>query len=159
MAIGQSLTITPMQIAQVYAMVANDGVSVEPRLLAKWSDDEGKIHRPAAPRGRRVLPADVAKTLRSMLRSVVTEGTGTLAAVPHYEVAGKTGTARRAVEGVGYSGHYASFVGMLPAKSPRVVIAVALDNPVPYEGGLAAAPVFAQVATDAVRILRITPDR
>jgi cell division protein FtsI (penicillin-binding protein 3) len=158
MAIGQSLTITPMQIAQVYAMVANDGVSVEPRLLSRWVDAKGSEHRPAEPRGRRVLPTDVARTLRSMLRTVVTDGTGKLAAIPHYQVAGKTGTARRAVEGVGYSGYYASFVGMLPAASPRIVIGVALDNPVPIEGGLAAAPVFSQVAKDAVRILRIAPD-
>jgi cell division protein FtsI (penicillin-binding protein 3) len=159
MAIGQSLSITPMQIAQAYAMVANDGVSVEPRLVSRWVDPKGAEHRPADPRGRRVLPTDVARTLRSMLRSVVTDGTGTLAAIPHYEVAGKTGTARRAVEGVGYSGYYASFVGMLPAKAPRIVIGVALDNPVPIEGGLVAAPVFSQVAKDAVRILRLAPDR
>jgi cell division protein FtsI (penicillin-binding protein 3) len=158
MAIGQSLTITPIQIAQVYAMVANDGVSVEPSLLAKWTDSDGKVHKPAAPRAHRVLPADVARTLRSMLRSVVTEGTGKLAAIPHYAVAGKTGTARRAVEGLGYSGYFASFVGMLPAKDPRIVIGVALDNPTPIEGGLAAAPVFSQVAKDAVRILRVAPD-
>lgn len=158
MAIGQSLSVTPLQIAQVYSMVANDGVSVTPRLVDRWVDAKGREHRPDDARPRRVLPADVAKTLRSMLRTVVTEGTGTLAAVPHYEVAGKTGTARRAVEGLGYSGYFASFVGMLPAKEPRVVIGVALDNPVPIEGGLVAAPVFSQVAKDAARILRVPPE-
>lgn len=158
MAIGQSLTITPIQIAQVYAMVANDGVSVEPRLLERWTDADGKEHEAAEPRGRRVLPTDVARTLRSMLRSVVTDGTGKLASIPHYEVAGKTGTARRAVEGVGYSGYYASFVGMLPASRPEIVIGVAIDNPTPIEGGLVAAPVFSQVAKAASRILRMSPD-
>jgi cell division protein FtsI (penicillin-binding protein 3) len=158
MAIGQSLTITPIQIAQVYAMVANDGVSIEPRLLARWTDANGKEHASAEPRARRILPADVARTLRSMLRSVVTDGTGKLAAIPHYQVAGKTGTARRAVEGVGYSGYFSSFVGMLPAANPEIVIGVALDNPTPIEGGLVAAPVFSRVAKDAARILRITPD-
>ncbi len=158
MAIGQSLTITPIQIAQVYAMVANDGVSVEPRVLERWTDASGKEHEAAEPRARRVLPTDVARTLRSMLRSVVTDGTGKQAAIQHYQVAGKTGTARRAVEGVGYSGYFASFVGMLPAASPEIVIGVALDNPTPIEGGLAAAPVFARVAKDAARIMRITPD-
>ncbi len=157
MAIGQSLTITPLQIAQAYAMIANDGVLVEPRLVSSWVDPQGKEHRPDATRKRRVLPADVAITVRDMLRSVVTEGTGKLAAVPGYEVAGKTGTARRAVEGVGYSGYFASFVGMVPAKRPEIVIGVALDNPVPIEGGLAAAPVFAEVGKDAVRILRMHP--
>lgn len=159
MAIGQSLTITPIQIAQVYAMVANDGVSIEPRLLERWTDADGKVHEADEPRARRVLPTDVARTLRSMLRSVVTDGTGTLAAIPNHEVAGKTGTARRAVEGLGYSGYFASFVGMVPARSPEIVIAVAIDNPTPYEGGLAAAPVFSQVAKDAARIMRMAPDR
>jgi cell division protein FtsI (penicillin-binding protein 3) len=158
MAIGQGLSVTPMQITQVYAMLANDGVSVTPRLIEKWVDAKGREHHPATARPRRVLPVDVTRTLRSMLRSVVAEGTGALAAIPHYDVAGKTGTARRAVEGVGYSGHFASFVGMFPAKAPRIVIGVALDNPVPIEGGLAAAPVFSQVAKDAARILRIPPD-
>jgi cell division protein FtsI (penicillin-binding protein 3) len=126
--------------------------------VSRWVDPKGTTHRPDEPRGRRVLPTDVARTLRSMLRSVVTDGTGKLAAVPHYDVAGKTGTARRAVEGLGYSGYFASFVGMLPASAPRIVIGVALDNPVPIEGGLAAAPVFSQVARDAARILRIRAD-
>jgi cell division protein FtsI/penicillin-binding protein 2 len=157
MAIGQSLSVTPLQIAQAYSMIANDGVSVEPRLTSSWVDPQGQLHRPDPPRGRRVLPADVAITLRDMLRSVITEGTGKLAAVPGFEVAGKTGTARRAVEGIGYSGYFASFVGMLPAKAPKLVIAVALDNPVPIEGGLAAAPVFTEVARDAARILRLKP--
>jgi cell division protein FtsI (penicillin-binding protein 3) len=157
MAIGQSLAVTELQIAQIYAMLANDGISVEPRLVQSWVDPQGKRHTPEATRSRRVLPAQTAKALRTMLKSTVTEGTGKLAAVPHYEVAGKTGTARRAVEGVGYSGYMSSFVGMLPANDPKIVIGVVLDNPVPIEGGLAAAPVFSEVAKDAVHILRIQP--
>ena len=158
MAIGQSLAVTPLQLAQVYAMVANDGVSVEPRLVSGWLDPQGKVHNPDEPRRRRVLPQSVARTLRDYLGTVVSEGTGRQAAVPGFHVAGKTGTARRAVEGVGYSGHTASFVGMIPAKAPRLVIAVVLDNAVPIEGGLSAAPVFSEVAGDAVHILRILPD-
>jgi cell division protein FtsI (penicillin-binding protein 3) len=92
-----------------------------------------------------------------MLKSTVTEGTGKLAAIPHYEVAGKTGTARKSVEGVGYQGYMSSFVGMVPADSPQIVIGVVLDDPNPIEGGLAAAPVFSEVGKDAVHILRIRP--
>lgn len=157
MALGQSLAVTELQIAQVYAMIANEGVSVQPRLIANWIDPEGKRHVPDAARARRVLPPDTARTLRSMLKSTITEGTGQLAAVPHYEVAGKTGTARKLVEGLGYQGHMSSFVGMLPANAPRLVIGVVLDDPVPIEGGLVAAPVFSQVAKDAVHILRMQP--
>lgn len=157
MAIGQSLAATELQIAQIYAMIANEGVSVEPRLVDGWTDPQGRRHEPQAPRTRRVLPPDVASTLREMLKSTVTEGTGKLAAVPHYEVAGKTGTARKAVEGVGYRGYMSSFVGMIPADDPQLVIGVVLDNPSPIEGGLSAAPVFSAVAGDAVHILRIPP--
>lgn len=157
MAIGQSLSVTQLQLAQIYAMIANDGVMIEPRLVSGWIDPEGDTHRPDEARQRRVLPPDVASQLRKMLVRTVTEGSGKLAAVPHHEVAGKTGTARRAVEGIGYSGHIASFVGMFPASDPELVIAVTLNNPVPIEGGLVAAPVFSKIATDAAQILRIRP--
>jgi cell division protein FtsI (penicillin-binding protein 3) len=157
MAIGQSLSVTQLQLTQIYAMIANDGVSIEPRLVSGWIDPEGESHRPDEARRRRVLPPDVARTLRDMLKRTITEGTGKLAAVPHHVVAGKTGTARKSVEGVGYQGHMASFVGMVPADAPQLVIAVTLDDSFPIEGGLAAAPVFAEIAQDAVQILRIRP--
>ena len=80
-----------------------------------------------------------------------------LAKIPGYTVTGKTGTASRLIEGVGYRGYMASFFGMFPAARPEIVIGVVLDNPVPSEGGLAAAPVFAEVGQEAARILRIRP--
>ena len=157
MAIGQGLSVTALQIAQVYATIANDGVSVEPRLVSGWVDRNGLSHDASSARSHRVIPQNISRELRDMLRNVVAEGTGVNATVPGYDVAGKTGTARKSVEGVGYQGYYASFVGMLPARAPQLVMAVVLDDAVPYEGGLAAAPVFAQVAKEAVRILRIAP--
>lgn len=157
MAIGQSLSVTPLQVAQVYATIANNGVVVEPRLVSGWVDSRGETHRIGESRRRRVLPTDVARTIRDMLTSVVTEGTGTRAQIPGYTVSGKTGTASRAVTGLGYSGYMASFVGMIPAETPKIVIGVVLENPSPNEGGLAAAPVFAEVAKEAVRLLRIPP--
>ena len=157
MAIGQGLSVTPLQVAEVYAMLANDGVAIEPRLMSGWVDPEGHKHMAPEPRARRVLPADTASELRQMLKAVVTDGTAKAAAVPGYQVAGKTGTARRAVPGQGYEGYFGSFIGMIPADAPQLVIGVALNNPSPKEGGLSAAPVFAQVAKDAVRILRIDP--
>jgi cell division protein FtsI (penicillin-binding protein 3) len=155
MAIGQGLSVTALQIAQVYSTIANDGVMVEPRLVSGWVDRNGVAHNASDARSHRVIPQQIARELRDVLRNVVAEGTGKNAIVAGYDVAGKTGTARKSVEGVGYRGYYASFVGMLPARAPKLVMAVVLDDSTPYEGGLAAAPVFAQVAKEAVRILRI----
>ncbi len=157
MAIGQGLSVTPMQLAQLYATIANDGLLVDPRLVSGWIGPDGKRHALQEPRRRRIIPAYVAKTLRSMLKSVVTDGTGTLAKIPGYTVSGKTGTASKFVEGVGYRGYMASFVGMFPADRPEIVIGVVMDNPAPNEGGLASAPVFAEVGQEAARILRIRP--
>ena len=157
MAIGQGLSVTPMQLAQVYATIANDGLLVDPRLVSSWVDPSGTSHPLQDARKRRIIPADVASTLRDLLTGVVSGGTGIRAAIPGYSVAGKTGTASKLIEGVGYRGHMASFFGMFPAKAPKLVIGVVLDDPVPNEGGLAAAPVFAEVGKEAARILRIRP--
>jgi cell division protein FtsI (penicillin-binding protein 3) len=156
MAIGQSLSVTILQLTRAYATIANDGVDIEPRLVSGWVDPKGRPHAPPASRQRRVVEADVARTLRDLLRSVVSEGTAQRAAVPGFEVAGKTGTAQKPFPG-GYRGHVSSFVGMVPASKPDIVIGVTLDDPVPVEAGLVAAPVFAQVAKVAVRILHIAP--
>jgi cell division protein FtsI (penicillin-binding protein 3) len=156
MAIGQGLAVTSLQVAMVYQTVANDGVQLEPQLVSGWVDPAGAFHRPAAAVAHRVESVQTARTLRDLLSSVVTDGTGRLAAVPGYVVAGKTGTAERAVPG-GYSGYMSSFVGMLPAAAPQIVIAVTLDNPTPNEGGLSAAPVFQKIAAQAVRIRHIPP--
>ena len=157
MAIGQGLSVTPMQLAQVYATIANDGLLVDPHLVSGWVDARGDTRRSPDPRRRRVIPAEVASTLRDMLTSVVTQGTGTRAAIPGYTVAGKTGTASKLIEGVGYRGYMGSFFGMFPARAPELVIGVVMDDPTPNEGGLSAAPVFAEVAREAARILRIQP--
>jgi len=156
MAIGQGLSVTSLQIAMAYVTIANDGVALEPQLVSGWVDPQGAFHRPVKPLIRRVVSVGTARTLRDLLQSVVTEGTGKLAAIPGYTIAGKTGTAERAVPG-GYNGYMSSFVGMLPAAAPQVVIAVTLDNPTPSEGGLSAAPVFNQIATQVIRIRHIPP--
>lgn len=157
MAIGQGLSVTPLQIAQVYTTIANDGVAIEPRLVSGWVGPDGKMQQAAAPRRHRVIPASIAQQVRDMLKTVVAEGTGVRGQIPGFDVAGKTGTARKLVEGVGYQGHMASFVGMFPAEAPEVVIAVVLDDSFPIEGGLAAAPVFSEVGNQAARILRVQP--
>ena len=115
----------------------------------------------APPKRRRVVSRRVAAELVRMLRNVVLDGTGTLAAVPGYNVAGKTGTAAKPDAHGGYSDsrYVASFVGFVPASKPRLVILVAVDEPKgAIWGGVVAAPAFAQIAKFAVQYLEVPPD-
>jgi cell division protein FtsI (penicillin-binding protein 3)/stage V sporulation protein D (sporulation-specific penicillin-binding protein) len=142
--IGQGIAVTPIQMASAYAAIANRGVWVRPHLV----DHVGASHvvRPAR---RRVVSPWVARELMAMLKNVVAEGTGTLAVVPGYQVAGKTGTHAKPDPQGGYSDtrYVASFVGVVPASRPRLVILVAVDEPKgAIWGGVVAAPAFAQIA-------------
>ena len=152
--IGQEITVTPIQMAASYATVANGGVSVRPHLVRRV---EGRER--TEPKRRRVISRRVAGQLVKMLRLVVSEGTGTEAAVPGYEVAGKTGTAEKPDPSGGYSGRYvASFVGFVPANAPRLVILVVVDEPRRgIYGGSVAAPAFAEIARFALRYLEVPP--
>ncbi|GBC87220.1 Penicillin-binding protein PbpB [bacterium HR12] len=159
---GQGIAATPLQMAAVYAAIANDGRWVQPRLVRGIRDPrEGSIPAPA-PRTRRVVAPETAAVIARMLAHAVESGTGANAAVPGYQVAGKTGTARiPAPDGSGYlRGQYiASFIGFLPASEPRVVIAAILDRPATDYGGVAAAPLFQEVARAAITRLGIEPGR
>jgi cell division protein FtsI (penicillin-binding protein 3) len=142
--IGQGIAVTPIQMASAYAAIANRGVWVRPHLVDHVGD--GTTLRRAR---RRVVPRWVASQLLGMLKNVVAEGTGTLAAVPGYQVAGKTGTAAKPDSRGGYSDtrYVASFVGVVPASRPRLVILVSVDEPRgAIWGGVVAAPAFAQIA-------------
>ena len=142
--IGQGIAVTPIQMASAYAAIANRGVWVRPHLVDHVGD--GNTLRRAR---RRVVPRWVASQLLGMLKNVVAEGTGTLAAVPGYQVAGKTGTAAKPYSRGGYSDtrYVASFVGVVPASRPRLVILVSVDEPRgAIWGGVVAAPAFAQIA-------------
>jgi cell division protein FtsI (penicillin-binding protein 3) len=148
--IGHGIAVTPVQMAAAYAAVANGGVWLRPRLVAG---------RPA--KGRRVLSKQVSAQLMSMLRDVVIEGTGTEAEVEGYEVAGKTGTAAKPDPRGGYSNsrYVASFVGVVPASAPRLVVLVTVDEPHgAIEGGVVAAPAFQEIARFALQYLEIPPD-
>jgi cell division protein FtsI (penicillin-binding protein 3) len=158
-AYGQGLSVSPMQMAAVYATIANHGQWVQPRLATGVIDGDGAFHSADAAPTRRVVSAETADTVTRMLASVVEGGTGTLAGIRGYQVAGKTGTALKVDA---ESGHYvkrymASFIGFLPASDPQVVIAVILDEPDTVYGGVAAAPLFQQVAQYAIQRLGITP--
>jgi cell division protein FtsI (penicillin-binding protein 3) len=159
-AIGQGVAVTPMQMMSVYATVANGGVWVQPRIVVGQRDASGKLKPAAAPLSRRVIRPDTAKTLTSMLLEVVggSTGTGGAAAVPGYQVAGKTGTAQKPIPGgSGYSGYTASFIGFAPAANPQVAVGVVLDDPTPIWGGSTAAPTFKVVMQNALQRLGIGP--
>jgi cell division protein FtsI (penicillin-binding protein 3)/stage V sporulation protein D (sporulation-specific penicillin-binding protein) len=154
--IGQGIGVTAMQLAQAYATIANDGVMIQPHLL-KSVDGETPPSYPS----HRVLSASVARTMRAMFGAVVTDehGTGHKASIPGYAVAGKTGTANIAQNGVYVKGKYtASFVGMVPAQNPQLLTLVVVDQPdVPW-GGSVAAPAFEQITGFALQYLAIPPD-
>ncbi|HKC50987.1 MAG TPA: penicillin-binding protein 2 [Myxococcota bacterium] len=146
---GQGITVTPVQLTAAMATFANGGRRVTPRLLAVTrSDGEDRAIEP----GARVISEQTARAVLAMLRAVVENGTGSLAALPNVAVAGKTGTAQKVKEGTYSQKDYiASFVGIAPAVNPRFVIGVFVDEPRGlHTGGLIAAPVFREVAAYAL---------
>ena len=158
--IGQGVAVTALQMLGVYNTIANDGVWVAPKLVKGVNDESGRERPSPDSRRRRVVSAETARTVRSMLVGAVREGTGTAAAIPGYEVAGKTGTARKPRQGaVGYKegAYVSSFVGFVPASAPQLSAIVVLDEPTPYYGGLVAAPLFGSLAGYGVRHFRVPP--
>ncbi|GIX21698.1 MAG: penicillin-binding protein [Gammaproteobacteria bacterium] len=152
LAFGYGLAVTPLQLARAYAVLAAGGVARPVTFLRQ----DGPVP------GERVLSLSTARALRDMLVSVVESGTGRRAAVTGYRVAGKTGTVRKALPGGGYSDdeHVAVFAGFAPAAAPRLAAVVVIDRPRGdrYYGGEVAAPVFAEVMADALRLLDVPPD-
>ena len=150
---GQGLSVNAVQAASVFATLANDGVRVEPTLIAGTSDPNGDYVAAPAGNSARVVSSATAKSLRDMMQAVVSEeGTAAAAEIPGYLVAGKTGTAQRYDDDLKrYSGYTASFIGMAPADDPELVVAVILQDPkTNYFGGSAAGPVFKDVMTYAL---------
>jgi cell division protein FtsI (penicillin-binding protein 3) len=159
-AIGYRVSVTALQMAMVYATIANDGVWVEPHLVREMVDGEGR-RETAEALERRVVSEITARQMRVMLEAVVDRGTGTLAAVEGYRVGGKTGTTEKyLIDTQEYSEDdvVASFIGMAPIDEPRVVVAVVLDAPQTHaSGGQGAAPVFAEIALAALHQLGVPP--
>ena len=144
-------------MAAAYAAIANDGVLRTPYLVDRIGG-----RRPKRGPSRRVVSRTVAAQVMTMLRDVVSAegGTGAAAAVPGYTVAGKTGTAAKPVPG-GYSTsrYVASFVGVVPAKRPRLVVLVSIDEPrTAIWGGVVAAPAFSRIAQYGLQELEVAPD-
>ena len=143
---GYEIAVTPLQLVTAYAAIANGGELLEPHLVKEVRTNDGKVVYRAEPRAiRRVMSGETARTVQQLLRAVVEEGTATKADLATFEVAGKSGTARRTSANVGYTtGNYtASFVGLFPGNDPQYVVLVKLDSPkgAHYAGGDIAAPV------------------
>ena len=153
---GQGVSATLLQMAAVYATVANGGEWVQPTLVAGLRAPNGEVVPAERPGRRKVISPTTATLLTRMLAYVVQDGTGANAQIPGYQVAGKTGTAKKLDRSGEYTERYvASFIGFLPASDPQIVVAVMLDEPRTVYGGVAAAPLFQEVALYAIQRLGI----
>jgi cell division protein FtsI (penicillin-binding protein 3) len=160
---GHGILVSPLQLVTAVNAIANEGRRVQPRLVLEVRDPEGRIvEQNRTPVTRRVLSARTARTVRELMKAVVSaEGTGPHAAVPGFVVAGKTGTTEvYDIEARGYSKtkHIASFVGFVPADDPAVTILVMVERPRKGRyGGVVAAPVFSRIARRTLPLLGLWP--
>jgi cell division protein FtsI (penicillin-binding protein 3) len=160
---GQGISVTTLQLAVAMAALGNHGRLMHPTLLRRVEDARGEVVQETLPRaGKEVVPAQVAALLTDMLVGVTGDGgTGKEAAIDGLLVAGKTGTAQKAdyVHG-GYAEDkwLSSFIGFAPAHKPRLVVAVAIDEPlIAHQGGTVAAPAFRRIMEASLRHLGVVP--
>ncbi len=156
--IGQGVGVTALQLVSAISVIANGGQLMKPYIIDSVRDNQGEIIKQNKPvLIRKVISLDTAMRIKKILTGVVEEGTGKLAKVSGFSAAGKTGTAQK-LEANGTYSHdkfIASFIGFAPAEDPLLAIVVTVDEPRPvYFGGVVAAPVFQQVAGDAIRYIR-----
>ena len=156
---GQEVSVTPVQLAVAMSVIANGGYRVRPRIRARTIDPDGRESSPPPAAPRRVLSPSTVSAMNDILRGVVVEGTGKRAAAEGYLVAGKTGTAQKAI-GHGYSRDkfVATFAGFAPADNPRVVLVVTIDEPRgQYFASEVAAPVFGRILSRVLPMLGVPP--
>jgi cell division protein FtsI/penicillin-binding protein 2 len=158
---GQGIAVTRLQMTMAMCAIANDGVLMRPTLIDHLEDENGHVVVRYSPQSvRRVIDGNAAKQMVEALKTVVSpEGTAVKAAMEHYTVAGKTGTAQKVGPG-GYTRKYvSSFIGFFPADDPQLCVSIILDEPKEgYYGGQVAGPVFKDVAEQAANYLDIKPD-
>jgi cell division protein FtsI/penicillin-binding protein 2 len=158
---GQGIAVTSLQMAMAMCAIANKGVLMRPLLVDRIEEANGNVVAKWSPEPvRRVISEDADKQIVQALKTVVsTNGTGPKAALEHYTVAGKTGTAQK----VPYSSNkfYASFIGFFPADDPQICIYVSLDDPKGnlHQGGQIAAPTFREIAEKTASYLNLRPDK
>ncbi|MDP1757690.1 MAG: penicillin-binding transpeptidase domain-containing protein, partial [Pseudohongiella sp.] len=155
---GYGMSTSTLQLAQAYSVIANDGIRMPITMLKNGNNMPGAIA------SERVIEQNVVSEVQQMLEAVVDPALGGFdgASVPFYSVAGKTGTARVVGEN-GYQAnlHNSMFAGYIPAHDPRIVVIIVINEPqgAQHYGSQVAAPVFARIASGAMRILDVTPDR
>jgi cell division protein FtsI/penicillin-binding protein 2 len=158
---GHGIAVTRLQMMMAMCAIANKGALMRPMLVDRFEDRDGHIIAKYAPQRVRQVVSEKANALMvTALKTVVSnEGTAKTAALEHYSVAGKTGTAQKVENGAYVRKYISSFVGFFPADNPELCISIVLDEPKNgYYGGQAAAPVFKQVAERAANYLNIRPD-
>ncbi|MEW6724844.1 MAG: stage V sporulation protein D [Bacillota bacterium] len=161
MSFGQTLTVTPIELITAMSAIANDGVLMRPYLAKEITDTSGNVVQRFGPTPvRQVISRETAADLKAIMERVVSDGTGKRAYLAGYNLAGKTGTAEKVIDGRLAEGKYiASFCGFGPADDPQVAVLVILDEPVgAYYGGVIAAPVFGGVMEDILTYLGIQPE-
>jgi len=158
---GQSISVTPMQLINAVAAIANDGKLMKPRMVKELTDDDGNvIHRFEETMVRQIISEQTSKTMREMMESVVADGGGSNAYIPGYRVGGKTGTAQKVVDGRYAQGVYvSSFIGIAPANDPRLAVLAIVDEPGGYStyGSMTAAPIAKEILEETLRYLDIKP--
>jgi cell division protein FtsI (penicillin-binding protein 3) len=159
---GQGVSVSAIQLAAAASAIANDGLLMKPLLVREITDRKGGTLKKFSPEAvRRVVSASTAKTVRRILKTVITDGgTGVNAALEGYSVGGKTGTAQKIDESGTYAkGRYlSSFVGFAPADHPELTIVVLVDEPENQNyGGIVAAPAFRRIALETLSYLNIPP--
>ena len=160
---GQGIAVTSLQMMMAMCAIANKGVLMQPMLVDRLEDrDHTVVAKYSSQRVRRVISEAAAEQMVTALKTVVSpEGTAAKAALAHYTVAGKTGTAEKSGGPEGYlkGKYFASFIGFFPADNPELCISVVMDEPKHgYYGGQIVAPVFKQIAEAAANYLNIRPE-
>ncbi|MFH1497885.1 MAG: penicillin-binding protein 2 [Verrucomicrobiota bacterium] len=161
---GYTIAATPLQIHYAMATIANDGLLMRPQIIREVRDTTGEtVYEFGKSVRRAVVSPETARVMARLLEGVVTDGTGKVANIPNFEIAGKTGTAQKLIDGR-YSNrhHVGSFVGFFPATHPRAVISVIVDDGRPASGGVGygsvvAAPSFKRIAEQLIQYLDIKP--
>lgn len=163
MAIGYEIGVSALQMTSAFATIANDGIRVQPHVIKEIRHADGKVFSATEASKTQIVTAETARSLRKMLRQVVLTGTGKRAQLNGYSTAGKTGTAWKynpKLKKIDSSKYVSSFIGMIPADKPEVVIAVVLDEPQggARDGGQVSAPIFRNIAEQILPEMGIISD-